>query len=289
MDRVVRVKFFRIVGAARQTEAFVKRLRHLQTIADTHRVTDLDGVPFWVDKLSATGDTMTGRLCRRQSENLPPRAPAEGGLVPLGIPQIGHTTAWLFNSRYAVMAIEASRNGVRLKHLISYTRVMCDCAGYGFFPVTTDVNLERLRTGRIREFSVRLALPGNLKTASQHQIAVRAGMTELMAPGIAPLVEVTYASRLRDTDLQAGAFERLARWFRREKKQERGGIDTVNARIINADGDSVPLDLLDEVHLTDETELTLPDDNPDESHTIRARHLVRTFTKYQDDIHRQFG
>jgi hypothetical protein len=289
MDRTISVKFFRFVGTSRQTEPFIDRLRHIQALPESRRVTDLDGIPFWIDKMAVNGDATSGQFCRRQSENLPPRAPPEGGLQPLGIPQIGHSTAWLYNSRYAVIAIEATRNGIRLKHLISYVRVMCDCAGYGFFPVTTDVNPQRLRDGRLREFSVRLATPKNLETASQQQVAVREGMVELMGANIAPLVEVRYASRLRESDLQLSAFERLARWLRREKQQDRGGIDMIRARIIDADGDTVPLDLLDEVHLRDQSDLTLPDDDPDGSYAIRASHLVRVFAKYRDTIHRQFG
>ena len=115
MDRTITVKFFRIVGAARQTEPFINRIRYLQRIPEAKRVMDLGGIPFWVDKMTANGEITTGRFCRRQSENLPPRAPPEGGLAPLGIPQIGQTTAWLYSSRYAIMAIETSRNGVSLR------------------------------------------------------------------------------------------------------------------------------------------------------------------------------
>jgi hypothetical protein len=166
---------------------------------------------------------------------------------------------------------------------------MCDCAGYGYLPVTTDTNLAMLRSGRLREFSVRLALPKNLETTSQQQVAIKAGMAELMAPNIAPMVEVSYASRLRQPDLQPGAFERLARWLRRERRAHRGAIDMVRAKVIDADGDAIPLDLLEEVHLRDNSDVTLPDDDPDESYAIRNRHIGRVFEKHRELIHRQFG
>lgn len=52
---------------------------------------------------------------------------------------------------------------------------------------------------------------------------------------------------------------------------------------------TVPLDLLDEVHLRDQSDIHLPDDDPDQSYAIRAAHLARVFAKHRDTIHRQFG
>ena len=63
----------------------------------------------------------------------------------------------------------------------------------------------------------------------------------------------------------------------------------IRARIIDADGDSVPLDLLDDVHLGDRSDLTLPDDDPDGSYAIRAAHLGHVFEKNRNTIHNQFG
>jgi hypothetical protein len=53
MDRNVTIKFFRIVGAAKQTEPFINRLQHLQSIPEARRVTSLSGIPFWIDKIAA--------------------------------------------------------------------------------------------------------------------------------------------------------------------------------------------------------------------------------------------
>jgi hypothetical protein len=97
-------------------------------------------------------------------------------------------------------------------------------------PVSTAQNLTSLRDRRIHEFSVRLATPNNLETTSGEQTSVRRGMIELMGPNISTEVEVSYQAQVRGDDIRPGPVERLTRWLRREKENDRGGISAVEAK-----------------------------------------------------------
>jgi hypothetical protein len=125
-------RFFRVVGAKRQTEPFFERLQYLASIPESRRLTEVNGIPFWIDKLMVSDTEIRGRLCRSQSNNLPPQATRDGKLIPLGVGQIGPNVAWQYDDRYAVIGIETSRSGVSLRTMIPYIRIMCDCAGYGY-------------------------------------------------------------------------------------------------------------------------------------------------------------
>jgi hypothetical protein len=288
LDKTVAVRFYRITRSARQEMPFLQRLAEITAIPEGQRIRRVADIDFWIDKMSINTAVASGRLCRTQSNHLPPKALAGGRLEPLGVPAIGLNTVWQFDTSLSVLAIEASRNGVNLSKLLAYIRNICDCQGYGFFPVIDDAALMAAQAGRIRELSVRVATPANLETVAADQRSVKQGMVQLMGPEIATQIEIKFSVKAGEPDIRPDRFQRIVNWFRGEKGADRGTISKLKARVVADDGSANMLDLLD-AHLGTHTDLDLPDDDPDRSATIRLANVARVFETHRDILHRQFG
>jgi hypothetical protein len=212
----------------------------------------------------------------------------KAALVPLGVPEIGQTAAWRYDPSLSVIAIESSRSGLSIGKFMAYVRSVCDCRGYGALHVITDANVEAIKNARIREVSIQLATPKNLHTVAAYQQTMSSGLGALMSENLGTMLEVRYSLRVGEPDIQPGKVERLVRWLRGEHTEHRGDITKVQTRIIDDEGRSDELDMLD-VHLQDQRELALPDDDPDRSYEIRKRFLSAAFTKHEATLLAQFG
>ena len=198
LDRAISVRFFRIIRSGQQETPFFERLLQIHATAADQRTQQINGIDFWCDKITRNGNIVSGRFCRVQSTNLPPRVSRNRRLEPLGVGEIGPHTIWQFDGTLAVLAIETIRNGLNLSNFLSYVRAMCDCRGYAYLPVLDDTALEAARAGRIRELAVRVATPRNLQTVAAYQRQMKQGMVDLMGPQIATQVEVKFSVRASD-------------------------------------------------------------------------------------------
>jgi hypothetical protein len=288
LEKAVSVRFFRITRSAQQDMPFFARLGQILDKPDSERVRQIAGIPYWIDKTTRNDSVIAGRLCRVQSNNLPPQASEDGKLLPLGVKAIGPNTIWQFHGDLAVLAIETTRNGVSLSKFLAYIRSMCNCKGYAYFPVLDDAALETARNGRIRELAIKVATPRNLHTVAADEQRIRQGMVELMGNQIATQMEIRYSVKARDPDIQAGWFTRTVNWLRQEKAADRGTISKLQARIVNEYGHSDIPDLLD-AQLGTRCELDLPDDDPDRDANIRLNNIAEAFTTHFDALDKQFG
>lgn len=288
MEKAVSVRFFRITRSAQQDTPFFERLVHVHNTLEGQRLRQIADVPYWIDKTNRNENLISGRLCRVQSNNLPPQASEDGRLLPLGVRAIGPNTIWQFHGDLSVLAIETTRNGVNLSKFLAYIRSMCDCRGYAYFPVLDGTALEAARAGRIRELAVRVATPRNLHTIAPDQRSMRQGMVELMGNQIATQMEIRYSVRARDPDIQEGWFTRTVNWLRQEKAADRGTISKLQARVVDEEGHVDILDLLD-AQLGARRALDLPDDNPDRDAAIRINNISEIFNSHLASLEHQFG
>jgi hypothetical protein len=286
--KAVSVRFFRIVRKQRQEVPFFERLAQVHGTPQSDRVQEIEEVLYWVDKTLQNGNLISDRLCRLQSNNLPPQALPDGRLLPLGVRAIGPNTVWQFHRDLSVLAIETTRNGVNLSKLLAYVRRICDCRGYGFFPVLDNTVLEAARAGRIRELAVRVATPRNLHTVTADHRRMKAGMVELMTGELSTQIEIKYSVRAGDPDIQEGRFTQLVNWFRGEKAADRGAISKLQARIVDEEGHVDILDLLD-AQLGTRRELDLPNDDPDTDAVVRLTNIADIFHSHLPSLEAQFG
>jgi hypothetical protein len=288
LDKTIAVRFYRISRGQRQEMPFLQRLTEISAVPEGQRLRQIADVDFWLDKMTVNATEASGRLCRIQSNHLPPKALAGGRLEPLGVPAIGLNTIWRFDGVLGVLGIEASRNGVNLSKFLAYVRNICDCRGYAYFPVIDDAALTAAQQGRIRELSVRVATPVNLETVAADQMSVKGGMVQLMGPELATQIEIKFSVRAGEPDIRQDRFQRIVNWFRAEKGADRGTISKLQARVVEDDGSANMLDLLD-AHLGTRSDLDLPDDDPDRSATIRLANVAHVFETYRAVLQRQFG
>jgi hypothetical protein len=288
LDRSVTAKFYRIVSGRGSAGPFIEHLRFVNASTPDDRIRMIGDIPFWIDKMDIGSVVASGRFCRKQNTNLPPKALAKAELVPLGIPEIGLTVAWRYDANLSVIAIESSRAGLSLMRFLAYIRAFCDCRGYAPFPVMTDANLAIIRERRIRELSIQLATPRNLHTVAGYQQTMTDGMSALMSDHLGSMLEIRYSLRVGEPDISANRVDRLVRWLRGEHENNRGDIVKVQARIIDEEGESEALDLLD-VHLKDHRELPLPDDDPDHNYDIRKAFVASAFTRHENTLLEQFA
>jgi hypothetical protein len=288
LDKSISIRFYRVTGAGHHDVPFLQRLAQINAIPRGQRVHQISDLDFWMDQIVINGTTATGMLGRRQSNHLPPRAMPDGSLLPLGIPSIGHTAIWQYESNISVMAIEVMRNGVGMQKLFSYIRGMCDCRGYTSLPVLDDTALDAAENGRIRELAVRMATPRNLETVAADQRNVKSGMIELMGSRISTQIEVKFSVSAGAPDIQPSRFRGIVDWIRGEREADRGSISKLQARVVDDDGTVNVLDLLDS-HLGTRQDLDLPDDDPVRSSAIRLNNIAHVFNAHRSVLQKQFG
>jgi hypothetical protein len=204
------------------------------------------------------------------------------------VPAIGPYVVWRYDRSLSVIGVEAMRNGVNLSYFLSYVRHICNCKGYGCFPVLDDASLVAAASGRIRELTVRVATPKNLETVAVDERHVKSGMIELLGSEISTQVEIKFSVAARSPDIQPGKFSHIVQWFRGEKAADRGSISKLQARVIDDGGRSNVLDLLDS-QLGMQCELDLPDDDPDRCTAIRMANVSHVFNECLPSLQGQFG
>ena len=283
VDKTTTVKFYRVVQGRGAQMPFSAVLEQLHAIPEAERELEIEEQPFWVDKLSSRGNYWEGRFCRRQSTNLPPRAPKGGGLQKLGVENIGPNTVWRYFSDYSVLAIEAARNGASLPRFFNYIRTICNCRGYAAQPIVRSEDLRKLSEGRLRSLSIQIATPWNLEAVSEEQQNFKEGASKLMAKHLSTNVEIHYGLKVGDPDIAPSAVTRMVRWLRNQKADDRGKVSKIKVKAINADGESEDIDLL-ESHLSAVADLDLPNDDPDQSFSVRAAFLRSAFSATMPDL-----
>jgi hypothetical protein len=111
LDRAISVRFFRITRSDRQQIPFFERLLQIQATAEDQRTQRISDVDYWFDKITSNGNIISGRFCRVQSTNLPPRVSHTRRLEPLGVGEIGPNTVWQFDGTLAYWRLKPSRTG----------------------------------------------------------------------------------------------------------------------------------------------------------------------------------
>lgn len=288
MDKFITAKFYRIEARQGASEPFSSKLEILHQTEEDQRCHNIDGVPFWIDNLEHNQDYWTGRFCRKQSSNLPPKATSDTQLVPLGVNAIGQTSAWAYDPELSILVFEANRGGVGLPQFFRYIRTACGCRGYAGLPIVGLEDLAALRDGRLRGLDVKIACPQNLQYVSAEQTAVAQGLSELMGAGIGTQIEVRFSLGVGDEDIKPTRLQRIIQYLRREKEAERGDIKKISAHVLDSEGRPLNLDML-ESHMLERQELTLLDDDPDVNYQRIRSFITQCLRKRSAELQELFG
>jgi hypothetical protein len=185
-----------------------------------------------LERLQAQGNMTRGEIIRRQTSNLPPKALAGQPIESLGVESIGHSTAFLYDSRLSILGFEQARNGITATRFGLYLEHFIGQGGYDVLPIPTQEMWNTLTTGRLRGVRVRVAAPQSLQAADATTEGIKAGLTALKQAVGTHYVEAHLGMTRGDEDISRRRGVSLFRYFRRERDEGRGGITHVYADII---------------------------------------------------------
>lgn len=285
MDSRVAVRFFRASASPQGVAEFGDIL--LQTIAlggPAERERDVGGgVVVRLENGAPQGQTVEGDFCRVQRLNIPPQAGADG-LAPIVLAQgngIGHMAAFLYHRPTRVLLLQSNNLSATPNRAAQYLATLDPAQIFSLAPVLTDDAMERFRAGRPRSFIVKFAGIDRLEVLDDPDLAVSQGAKMIgdAYDGLEVEIKVSVGRR-RNHWLEQN---RLTRTIGRLMGEP--GIEKLQSQL---EGDERPLDLLHE-QLQANTELRLPEAQPERHYHSRRDYLREVFRDHWPTLERQFG
>jgi hypothetical protein len=289
VDKTVNVRMFE-VEAREGAMPFSQALGQIaaRPLAAREREIEPD-IVIRLERLTDQRGVIVGEMVRRQTANLPPKALEGQPLERLGVSSIGHTTAFIYDIRLSILALQIARNGITSFRMGLYAETLLGGAGYSILPVPNVEVWNKLRHGAVRAVTVRVAAPNDLEAADAEARSVRGGMMELKDALGSAHVEVTLSMGRRDANINRQRALSMFRWLHREREEERGGVSRLAADVIPADGEEVETLNLIHGQMGDNQRLNLPDDDPDGSFRMRSDYIQDILRAHRAELERRYG
>lgn len=290
MDRTVRINFYQITRKPREETPFGDALSAVLRRDLLAREYEVEPeIMFRMERARRYQGLILGEMVRRQTENLPPQAPAGQHLQPLNVDSIGHTAVFAYDPGLGVLALQMARNGVTAIRLAMYVAGLLDLNGYYTLPIPSQEAWQRLRTGRIRGFRIQVATPDNLEVVDNAQTTIRQGLVNMKRATETTYVEATFGMLRGDPDIPVRRTLPFLQWILREKEADRGGVRKLSARVIDPEnGGAEWLNLLG-YHMGNVTTLDLPSDNTDRNYQLRESYIRRVFDANRGHLDEMYG
>ena len=199
MDRLVNVRLFSVELKDQAGRPFSDAIQRIAGMGLVDREHELE--PDLVIRLERTdiqGRFIVGEFVRRQTTNLPPRAPRGRPLDRLGVGSIGHTTAFVFDQRLSVLALQLARNGITPVRIALYVEARVGGGSYSILPIPNQDIWNRLRRGAVRGVSFKLSSPNELQAIDGESRSIRRGLIAMKESLLPARVEVTMSSARGD-------------------------------------------------------------------------------------------
>lgn len=291
MDRIVNVRMFSVEEKEDGGMPFSEALRHignLQPLARREHDAEPD-IVIRLEDLDTTGRYWSGEMVRVQEANLPPKALRGQRRERLGVRSIGHTSAFAFDTRLSVLALQLSRNGITAMRMGTYAEALAGGDGYKVLPVPDRETWDVLRRGGVRAISFGLATPFELAAIDNETQGIRRGMVamkELLQP---TRLEVTMSMGRGEVDMNRGRTVTFFQWLLRERQAHRGGITRMKATVVPRDGEDAEVLNLIGGHMGDREWVDLPDDDPDTSYQRRNAYILRVLRENRATLEEMYG
>lgn len=288
MDRNVRVRFFTVEQVGDNGINFSDALTQIARIPDLgDREFEVEPeVILRMERLNDHHGLISGEIVRRQTENLPPRAPHGEPIARLGVESIGHSTAFAYDPALSVIGLQLARNGVTPMRIMIYVAQILGVAGYQSNPIPTEEGWEALQRGGVRAVLLRVANPANLNAAEPRHGTVKDGLRAMKTAADTTYVEATFGMGRGEPNMNPASTLNIMRWLWRERTEDRGGISKLNAKVIAEEGGSAKWLNLLSYHMGREEKLDLPADDPDRNFAIREAFVRHVFNEHRDVLRR---
>lgn len=190
-----------------------------------------------LERLENEGDFICGEFCRKQTDNIPPRA-GPNGLNEIDLGE-GHGFGYLAAFRYhlptRVLLLEKNKMSASSIRLATYLKRVDPAADFAFSQILRRDAWDRLQRGNVRRFKVALASPRNLEALEAQGLSA-AGSAKHLADvfeGVTVNFEVGMG-RDKTANLDKNMVERAAEWF-----MGAADVRKVTAVISDDDGSSI--------------------------------------------------
>jgi hypothetical protein len=288
VDQNVTIRFYRIEQRNDATPVSAV-LEHIEGLALLDRDVEVeDGIVVRLEQCQTQRHFTRGEVIRRQTSNLPPKALAGQPIESLGVESIGHSTAFLYDSRVSVLGFEQARNGITSSRFALYIAHFARRSGYDILPIPTQEMWNTLTSGRIRAMQVRVAAPQSLEAVDAATTGVKAGLIALQQAAGTHYVEAQLGMTRGDADINRRRGLEWFRWFRRERESGRGEITHVYVDIIPEGATQAEHINLLAGQLGGKQRLDLPEDDPEASYRMREAFIAEVMRRHRDELDNRY-
>lgn len=291
MDRMVNVRFYSVENVDGDATPFADCLHQIADRQLPDRESEVEPeIVIRLERHDIDGPNIVkGELVRIQSENLPPKAVRGEPVTRLGVPSIGHTAAFRYDTARSILAMETGRSGLTPYRLGMYVAELAGVPGYGVWPVITENAWQKLEDSRVRKMMVKVASPDRLApVAAEHQM-VKSALTQMKNAAHTTYVEAVFGMGHVTDDISNRRARSWFRWLLGERDNDNGaGVSKVNAEIRVDGADQNELLRFIDCHLGEKRKIDLPNDDPDVSYARRDAYIQAVMAQFRDEINAQF-
>ena len=285
MDNSVTARFFNVISESNDGGSFDQILVNLAAEDIPARERNIGAeadapVIARLERLTDEGDFIYGEFVRRQTNNKPPEANAEG-LAPLTLSRdggLGHACAFRYHRPTTTICLQNNPSGLSIGRVRTYLSVYAPRSKFIMDRVPTADAIERFRNNDTRSLEFELASPLNLPNIEGNEGAADKTVVEatrMLAEAFQGMqVKVEVSMGRHQEDLPKGPIEsvinRLIPW----KRDGEADLRKLRVKSKDADGEG-PTELINflEEFLVEKTKLDLPDDNPERNYHLRRDQL----------------
>lgn len=289
MDRTVTIKFYHVTHGDGNRVRFSDALERIADRTLLDREYELEpGLVFRLENCRSEGGMVVGEIVRRQTENLPPEAIAGQPLRNLNAAGIGHSAVFCYCPRTSVIAFQVARIGVSVGRFMMYTGNVLGLSGFNALPVPTEEFWQSILNGRVRSISVKVSSPQNLEAIEDDFVTVRQSLAQLQSIAGSSSVEAVFSVGRGDEDLSSSRVARIFRWLLGERNEDRGGVKSLKAKIIDEDDVARVLSLVN-CHLGESQVLEFNVDDPQVNFERRKRYVLEVFGRNRRIIDAEYA
>lgn len=294
MDNNVSGRFFRVDAEELEGGTFEAILKDIFSKSITERERNIgaeagDAIICRLERLAEDGDFLDGELIRRQVDNKPPEANAEG-LTPLALSEgggLGHSSAFRYHRPTCTLCLQNNPLGLSAGRLRAYLFAWNPQSKFSIERVPTADAIARFAEGDSRSFEIEVASPLNLPAiegadqGADKTVVEAARMLSAAFEGLTVTIQVSMgrsAGALPKGPIRS-VLDRLIPW----KKSGQADVRKLRVRSkepeIDGEGETEVINFLEEF-LQERERTDLPDDNPEQNYQIRRAFLTQWHSQH---------
>jgi hypothetical protein len=290
MDRLINVRLFSVELKDGAGLSFSSALQRAITRTIQEREEELEpDVVIRLERLTSQHGLFCGEFVRLQANNLPPKALRGKPIESLGVASIGHTTAFAFDPKLSVLALQLARNGITATRIALYAEALAIGTSYDILPVPNEEIWEKLKKGGVRGVEFRVSSPNELRSIDTQTQSVKRGIAAMKESLQATQIEVTMTMARGEANMNRKKAVALFGWLQRERQEERGGVSKLKARINSEDSEATETLNLIGGHMGDKELLELPNDDPNASYRLRRDYINLVLEKNRKVLEAMYG